>query len=370
MDTLTFLSNYLGELAWLVSIMAVLAAGVMVSWLEALVSRRLQKKYQQSTRLWDDVLIDAFHKPFLLFMWLVILTWVWRIIVVQVVGSPFFSRWPTIYQMLGIILILLIVMRFLSGLQKAAVRQVIEHPGKWDRTSISAVFTCVRACVITIAIIIAMQTLGIPISALLAFGGVSGIAVGFAAQDTLANFLGGMMIYVDRPFGVGDWISSPEKDIEGTVEEIGWRLTKIRAFDKRPLYVPNGLFSKIVVKNPSRMTNRRIKATVGVRYDDASKVSTIVKDITAMLKQHDDIDTKQTCFVAMVEFGDSALNILVYTFTKTTNWVEYQNIQQDVFLKIIDIITQHGAECAFPTTTMDFPNPLTVVNQPNQEMAT
>ena len=91
----------------------------------------------------------------------------------------------------------------------------------------------------------------------------------FAAKDLLANFFGGLTIYLDRPFAVGDWIRSPDREIEGTVERIGWRLTLIRTFDKRPLYIPNAVFTTIAVENPSRMHNRRIYETIGIRYDDA-----------------------------------------------------------------------------------------------------
>ena len=80
-----------------------------------------------------------------------------------------------------------------------------------------------------------------------------------------------MFVYLDRPFAVGDWVRSPDREIEGTVENIGWRVTRIRTFDKRPLYIPNSIFSQIAVENPSRMSNRRIKETIGIRYDDASK---------------------------------------------------------------------------------------------------
>jgi MscS family membrane protein len=125
-----------------------------------------------------------------------------------------------------------------------------------------------RVSVIITAILVALQSLGFNISAVLAFGGIGGIAVGFAAKDLLANFFGGLMIYLDRPFSVGDWIRSPDRSIEGTVEKIGWRLTSIRTFDKRPLYIPNSMFANISVENPSRMTHRRIYETIGVRYED------------------------------------------------------------------------------------------------------
>ena len=122
-----------------------------------------------------------------------------------------------------------------------------------DKTTISALCQLLRAAVIITSVLIVLQTLNIPISGFLAFGGVGGIAIGFAAKDWLSNFFGGLMIYLDRPFKVGDWISSPDKTIEGTVEHIGWRLTRIRKFDKRPLYVPNGIFSSISIENPSSM---------------------------------------------------------------------------------------------------------------------
>jgi len=160
------------------------------------------------------------------------------------------------------------------------------------------------------------------------------------------------MIYMDRPFKVGDWIRSPDKEIEGTVEEIGWRLTRIRTFDMRPLYVPNSTFANIAVENPSRMTNRRIYETIGVRYDDAAQVEAIVAGIKTMLQQHADIDQKQTMIVNLNRFGPSSLDILIYTFTKTTVWVEFHKIKQDVLLKIMGVITAQGAEVAYPTQTL------------------
>jgi len=176
--------------------------------------------------------------------------------------------------------------------------------------------------------------------------------VGFAARDLLANFFGGLMIYMDRPFSVGDWIRSPDRNIEGTVEKIGWRLTMIRTFDKRPLYVPNSAFANISVENPSRMLNRRIYEKIGVRYDDAAKLPVIVRDIEAMLKSHEEIDQAQTLMVNFNKFADSALEFFVYTFTKTTNWQYFHAVKQDVLFKINEIIESHGAEIAFPTSTL------------------
>ncbi|MDX1473133.1 MAG: mechanosensitive ion channel family protein, partial [Reinekea sp.] len=227
---------------------------------------------------------------------------------------------------------------------------VLENP--MDATTASALGKLLRLSVIITTALVILQTLGFSVSGVLAFGGIGGIAVGFAAKDLLANFFGGLMIYLDQPFKVGDWIRSPDKNIEGTVEHIGWRLTRIRTFDKRPLYVPNATFANISVENPSRMTNRRIYEAIGVRYDDAAKVEKIVADVKQMLLDHPEIDTTQTLIVNVNAFAASSIEFFVYTFTKTTNWIAFHEIKQDVMVKIIDIVERNGAEFAFPTQTL------------------
>jgi MscS family membrane protein len=165
------------------------------------------------------------------------------------------------------------------------------------------------------------------------------------------------MIYLDRPFSVGDWVRSPDKEIEGTVEDIGWRLTRIRTFDKRPLYIPNSVFASISVENPSRMTNRRIYESVGIRYDDIACMTPIVDQVTAMLNAHPEIDTKEVIIVNFDKFAPSSLDFFVYAYTKTTGWVKYHEVKQDVMLQIAEIIEANKAEIAFPTSTLHIAPP-------------
>jgi len=218
-----------------------------------------------------------------------------------------------------------------------------------DKTSVHAMARLARLLLAGVALLMILQAFGVNISTLLALGGVGGLAIGFAAKDLLANLFGGLVIFLDRPFTLGDWVRSPDRDIEGTVEHIGWRQTRIRTFDKRPLYVPNSIFTSILVENPSRMENRRIYETIGIRYQDASCVEPIIKSIKEMLKQHPEIDVEQTMIVNLNKFSAYSLDFFVYTFTKTTNWVHFHDIKQDVMLRIIDIIHQHGADFAYPT---------------------
>ena len=260
-----------------------------------------------------------------------------------------------------IVVISWFLVRFIGRAEKNIIQKKRTAGEEFDQTTADAVAKLLRISIIITGALVAMQTLGYSVSGVLAFGGIGGIAVGFAARDLLANFFGGLMIYMDRPFDVGDWIRSPDQEIEGTVEKIGWRLTTIQTFDKRPLYVPNAIFTNISVENPSRMSNRRIKETIGIRYDDVAKVKDIIADVKQMLKSHDEIDTSQTLIVNFNEFAPSSLDFFIYTFTKTTNWIKYHEIKQDVLLKVIDIIESHGAECAFPTSTLHIAQPVNTV---------
>jgi MscS family membrane protein len=136
------------------------------------------------------------------------------------------------------------------------------------------------------------------------------------------------------------------------VEYIGWRHTRVRAFNKNPIYVPNALFTNIVVENPTRMTNRRIKETIGVRYADLDKLPAIIADVKAMLQAHPEIDADATLIVNFNQFAASSLDFFIYTFTRTVQWVHYHEVKQDVLLKVAAIIQAHGAEIAFPTRTL------------------
>ncbi len=224
--------------------------------------------------------------------------------------------------------------------------------GRLDQTAIIGVAKICRLLLIVVLSIVVFDLLGLDASGLIALGSVSGAALAFASKDLVSNWFGGIMLYMDKPFKVGDWINSPDREIEGTVEYIGWRISKIRTFDMRPLYVPNAMFNNITVQNPSRMSHRRIKETIGVRYDDVNQVHDIVEDIKEYLKNSEIVAQDQTIIVNFNGFGASSLNILVYCMTVTTDWVTYHSHKQTVLLAIADIVQKHDGEFAFPTQTL------------------
>ncbi|MEH6451848.1 MAG: mechanosensitive ion channel family protein, partial [Psychromonas sp.] len=243
--------------------------------------------------------------------------------------------------------LLLIAWTFWRFIHKAE-QTFIAHEDK-DTTTVTALSKLGKLSIVVISALSVIQTLGVSISGVLAFGGMGGLVVGMAAKDLLSNLFGALMVYMDKPFRVGDWIRSPDKSIEGTVESIGWRVTRIRTFDKRPLYVPNSLFTQIVVENPSRMSNRRIKETFSLRYCDLALMENIVNEVREMLAGHPDIDNQQTLIVNFDLYNNHSLDFFIYTFTKTTNWILFHNIKQDVLLKVADIVTQNNAQFALPT---------------------
>lgn len=348
--------NGLSADSWILQVFLIVLLALFANYIARKLLDRLERQLEKTRTLWDDALIYAARLPLTTAIWVIGLGWAVK--VAQSVAEAVIFQAIDTLLFIGIIgLITWFLVRFVRAAESNLIahQNEIEHDAEapLDEQTIHAIAKLFRLAIIITATLVILQTLGYSISGVLAFGGIGGIAMGFAAKDLLANFFGGLMIYLDRPFSLGDWIRSPDQEIEGTVEYIGWRLTRIRTFDKRPLYIPNATFTQISVENPSRMTNRRIYETIGVRYDDAAVVETIVKQVKAMLMEHPEIDDGKTLMVNLNAFGASSLDFFIYCFTHTTDWKTFHEIKQDVLVKILAIIDRNGAEVAFPTRVIN-----------------
>jgi MscS family membrane protein len=328
---------------WDVSIALGITLSAGLGW--RITRRHIARLAAKTRNRWDDVVIDAIGVPINWTVFVVGMTWV-ADISARHFSSEIVTSIPVVRQLSLIVLVAWAIWRLINRIE---YRQLDNGA---DPTTVQMVGKVAKLTVTVLIILPVFQLLGISISGILAFGGVGGLIVGMAAKDLLANFFGSIIVYLDRPFKVGDWIRSPDRSIEGTVEKIGFRVTAIRTFDKRPLYVPNSVFTNISVENPSRMSNRRIYETIGVRYQDSRKLPAIIAAVRSMLEQHPDIDDNQTLIVNFNSFGASSLDFFVYTFTKTTDWVRFHEIKQDVLLKVLNIIHEKGGDCAFPTRTL------------------
>ena len=234
-----------------------------------------------------------------------------------------------------------------------------------------------RFLVILIALLYLLQRSGFDIRALLASLGIGGLAVAFAAKETIANIFGCISIIADDMFQQGDWIVTPNG--EGTVIDVGLRSTKIRTFDNAVIFLPNAYVAGIDVRNWSRRKlGRRIKFTLGLEYgSDMQQVKKTVDDIRAMLIAHQDIadsstDTskytkqqlgkisdaldgqgiKRTLLVYLDALGDSSIDILIYCFSKTIDWEGWLQVKQDVIFRCCAIVEANGLSIAFPSRTL------------------
>ncbi len=336
---------------WTIQVFIIVLLTLVVNFAQKRVIRQIQNQSAKTKSVWDDALFSALDRPLSLLIWVAGLGFAVEIVYSHT-GAAIFEKVSALRDTGIIASAVWFLVRFIRFAEQFYIDREIKSGAQDDETAVVAVGKLLRLAVLITGILVMLQTLGFSVSGVLAFGGVGGIAVGFAARDLLANFFGGLMIYLDRPFFVGDWVRSPEKEIEGTVEDIGWRLTRIRTFDQRPLYVPNSVFASISVENPSRMTNRRIKETIGIRYEDAAKMPDIIQSTRDMLENHEEIDASKTLIVNFNAFAPSSLDFFIYTFTKTTDWVRFHEIKQNVLLKVLEIIESHGAEAAFPTSTL------------------
>lgn len=306
---------------------------------------QVEKQTRKTKTVWDDALARSVKRPLAWFIWIIGIAFA-----ADIIAAESNSALSQLIDPVRFVAVVFLLAYFLYSFISEAESAFIADGA--DVTTANAVAKLLRISVIITAILTILQTLGVSVSGVLAFGGIGGIAVGFAAKDLLANFFGGLMIYLDRPFAVGDWIRSPDREIEGTVEHIGWRLTIIRTFDQRPVYVPNSVFATIALENPSRMLNRRIYETIGLRYDDIGKVQSILDEVRQMLQEHPEIDAGKTLMVNLNAFGASSLDFFIYTFTRTTEWVAYHGVKERVLIKVYEIIDKHDAEIAFPTQTL------------------
>lgn len=341
-----------GAQVWILMVSGILLLTLLADLLQRVVLRRLHFHLLKTRKVWLDSFVDAARAPFSFFIW--VNGSVLALTTLMLEFKLFVDAIGWLQSFKSTVLTLSFgwfVIRLVARLE-LHLKEYARRTGRLDHVAVEAFAKIIKLVAFVVTMLFFLNAFGVSLTGLLAFGGVGGIAVGFAAKDLLGNLFGGLMLYLDKPFTVGDWIRSPDKEIEGTVEHIGWRMTTVRTFDKRPLYIPNGIFSNISIENPSRMTNRRIKETIGLRYVDVQKMHAITTAVKEMLCHHPEIDVNQTMIVNFNQFGPSSLDFFIYTFTKTTEWVRFHEIKEDVLLKVAQIIEAHGAEIAFPTRTL------------------
>ncbi|MBU9710261.1 mechanosensitive ion channel family protein [Evansella tamaricis] len=221
---------------------------------------------------------------------------------------------------------------------------------EFDDILLPFVSKLVRFAIIAMAISIIASEWEYDVNGFVAGLGLGGLAFALAAQDSIGNFFGGVVIITEKPFTIGDWISTPS--VEGTVEDITFRSTKIRTFAQALVTVPNSTLANQPITNWSQMGKRQITFNLGVTYSTPKeKVERCVKRIDSMLRNHEDIH-QELIMVRFNAFNSSSLDIFLYFFTKTTAWVEFLKVREDINLKIMEVLEEEGVSVAFPSRSI------------------
>ena len=341
-----------GILAWqLVAAFLAILVGLIIKRIALrFLQTRIEKFVQQTEAEWDDQLFEAIIKPINTFVMIGAVHVAAFLLIFNLERFPteLIGKSYTIF--LGFTIIWLIY-----RLVDVAAHYLDELMAKADE-GLRGQFTplirrALRIVVVIIGTLTVLATIGVNITGLVALGGVLGLAFSMGSQDSVANLVGTINILTDRPYKVGDWITVGSS-IDGDVEEIGFRSTKIRMFDKTLMTVPNGKLASETIKNWSRMPKRRIKMTLGLTYDTTpNQMREALKAIETILTEDEGVDQDYK-LVQFTDFGPSSLDVFLYYFSTSTVWKEYLETRERVNLKIMDKLTEMGLEFAFPTQTL------------------
>ncbi|MGI6366028.1 MAG: mechanosensitive ion channel family protein [Bacillota bacterium] len=280
---------------------------------------------------YDDKLVQAFNKPLTL---LIALTgfYLAGLYLLETTSYEFFLT--RIFRSAVIILIAQGLYNMVST--SSSLLMKIGSAYDLDKLFLSLLSKTIRAVVIAISFTILVQEWGYDISGFVAGLGLGGLAFALAAQDTVANIFGGVVILTEKPFTIGDWIVAG--DVEGTVEDITFRSTKVRTFAQALITMPNSVLAKQPITNWTKMGKRRVNFTFGVDYATPRHVlEECIAKIRELLVNHPGVHPA-TIFANLEKFGERGLDIYVYFFSKTTIWGEWLKVREDILFKILGIL--------------------------------
>lgn len=275
---------------------------------------------------------------------------------VQVVLSPVELGWSDglitgalvaqVYQIACTVIAIWAIMRMIDVLSIHFQQRAVEEELPVDVPIIPLLQKSLKVFTGIIGAIFVVQHAGYPIAGIIGGLGIGGLAVALAAQDTLANVFGSIIIFTDKPFKIGDWVIIG--DVEGFVETIGFRSTRIRTWPRALVTVPNKMIADSQITNWTAMPLRRVRFDLRISYDaTADQMQALTSGITKIIEDHPGID-KGYYLAHFTEFGTSGLEILIYYFTSSVVWKEHLVVKEEVNLSIMRLIDQVGVSVGMP----------------------
>jgi MscS family membrane protein len=344
------------EQAWIITLFATAVVCSLLYLCASFVLKKLDLHFSHKKADWRSRLIKALKTPLLILIWLVGIVTALEAILQRLHPEGPNNTLKTVYHLVILFSITWFFLRWANNVQHFLMKEKKFHGHSVEKSKVDIIGKLAYLLIWSVSVILALDILGFNIATLITIGGISGLSLGLAGKDVISNFFGGLMIYVTRPFVVGNYIVGSGHGIEGYVEAISWYYTLIVGKDKLPSYVPNSLFSTMVVVNKSRRSHGILEETIGIRYQDAAVLPSIVQEITAFLNQNPDYDNREPLRVYLSRFAASSIEISILAALFSTDTDEIAKIKQDSLLKISEIIGQHGASMAFPTSTIEIPD--------------
>jgi len=357
MDASSLTSNgLLNDSLWFFEILLGGSVLVAVNLLFKKVMKHIRQKSLTTTSSWKEKIDHIFILPFHILLWLLGLTLVVEVLAARF-GFSFFDNYLNAFRSSGVVACLAwMFLRWKIEFQHNWINK--DHRNKkLDAGFIHVISKILSVVIVILCFLVILQIWGLNIVPLIAFGGVGAAAIGFAAKDVIANFFGGLMLYINRPFMIGDLIILPDRHVEGHVEEMGWYLTCVRDKDKRPVYLPNATFSNIHVINSSRMTHRRIEERIHIQHVDFSKVLTTTDKIRSAIAAHPDIDTHLPLLVVFSTFTQNHIELYLDCYTLQTRYEKYHAVKQELLQTIYETLLEEKMEVHVPAIQVEMRQP-------------
>ena len=330
---------------WIAAILVFMFFLGLRKFFTSVVMGTLQQLAKYTSNYYDDRIISALKAP---------IRFAFILVAIHLFFSIIFKETETIKNILNTLIVYDIfwaILAIAEALRGLAHQFAGRYSSDLSQEVGNFMLTILKILISGVGLGAMLQVWGINVTALVASLGIGGLAFALAAKDAASNLFGSFSLLADKSIRIGEWIKV--NGVEGTVEDIGMRTTKIRSFGKSLITVPNQIVANNPIENFSRRGVRRIKMRIGLTYSTSSEqMIKIVEEIKYMLHNHEHISQKETLLVNFESFGDSALNIFIYTFTSTANWAKYLNIREDVHVKIMQIVEDNHSSFAFPSQSI------------------
>ncbi|PQO31990.1 mechanosensitive ion channel family protein [Bremerella cremea] len=321
------------------------AVDVMTKWLLHLIYL-----FRFSRTASDEELSEAFKKAWQpIGLTAMAVVWYWGLYLFRL---PDLFRAILFYgvQFFGIVTAIWAFFRIIDLLIIHLINAAARRGKKYDDLLLPLLGKSLKTFAVCVGVLVLAESFDLPIVGLLGSLGIGGIAIALAAKDTLSNIFGSLTVMIDRPFEIGDWILT--EGVEGTVEKMGLRSTKIRTFNNSLMTVPNSLLITAKVDNMGRRQFRRVKTVVGVQYDTTpEQIDAFCEGIRELIRRQP-YTRKDYYQVFLNEFNNSSLDILVNLYLDCNDWSVELRERHRLFVDIVRLAKRLGVQFAFPTQTI------------------